>query len=260
MSDLPGAMPPRPMPPGSNVMPFPGMMPQQQPQMMLNPAFQQWMQLKQAWDAETQRRQKQFEDACALIRSDAAKSYKIDIEADSTVAADEQAEKEARTEFLKAIVPFMEVMVPQMQQNPAIAPLAAEMIKFAFNAFPASRQLEDALETALQKMQQMPPQPPPQAQHGKSPMELQLQAQEAQGKQQTEMATTQIKAQTDQQNLAVKQQQIAAEAQIERERMAMAQQRDAADFSMKGREMEGREQLEAARIQRLDSMNTRGLV
>jgi hypothetical protein len=228
--------------------------------MAINPAFQQWMQLKQAWDAETAQRQQKFEAACALIRSDAAKSYKIDIEADSTVAADEQAEKDARTEFLRAIVPFMEVMVPQMQQNPAIAPLAAEMIKFAFHAFPSSRQLEDALDSALERMQQMPPQPPPEKGNTKSPQEIQAETQIAGAKLQAGQQETAAKAAMAQQENATKQQQIAVEAQVARERLEAENQREAADMALRGREIQGREMLDAARLTRLTERNTQGLV
>jgi hypothetical protein len=254
MSDLP------PQPPGSNVMPFPGMPPPQPPPMILNPAFQQWMQLKQAWDAETARRQQQFLASCELIRLDAAKSYKIDIEADSTVAADEQAEKDARVEFLRAIVPFMEVMVPQMQQNPSIAPLAAEMIKFAFHAFPSSRQLEDALDTALQKMMQAPPTPPPQKGNTKSPMEIQTEAQIEGAKLQASQQQTQAKMQADQQTNATKLISAEIEAAADRERATAEHQLRTAELALKGREVVGREAIEQARLTHFAQRDTRGLV
>ncbi len=249
------------MPPsGSNVMPFPGAIPPQQPPMQLNPAFQQWMQLKQAWDAETQRRQQQFLASCALIKEDAAKSYKIDIEADSTVAADEEAEKAARTEFLRAIVPFMEVMVPQMQQNPAIAPLAAEMIKFAFHAFPSSRQLEDALDSALQRMQQMPPQPSPQHGNTKSPQEIQAETQIEGAKLQATQQQAAAKLQADQQANATKVISAQIEAAADRERATAENQLRQAELALHGREIVGREAIEQARLTHFAERDTRGLV
>jgi hypothetical protein len=249
------------------------MMPPQQPPTQVNPAFMQWMQQKQAWDAETQRRQKQFMSACELISEDAAKSFKIDIEADSTVAADEQAEKQARTEFLQAMTPFMEAMIPIGQGNPALMPLISELIMFGVRAFPTSRQLEDAFETALEKMQQMPPAPPPQQGGGrtKSPMEIQAEAQTAAGEQKVDMAETIAKAQTaqqetaakvqtDQQANAIKLQQIQAQMQIEREKMAAQANKDAQEQSMRGREMQGREQIEQRRMEALENRETKGLV
>src|SRR5215472_16365019 len=77
------------------------------PGMVINPAFLQWRQMAAAWQQEQTSRQQQFLSACHVIRRDAATGYKIDIEADSTVAADEQAEKQARTEFLTSIMPML---------------------------------------------------------------------------------------------------------------------------------------------------------
>jgi hypothetical protein len=252
--------------------PPPGMMPPQQPPMQVNPAFLQWMQQKQQWDAETQRRQKQFTAACQLISEDAAQSFKIDIEADSTVAADEQEEKKSRTEFLQVMTPFLEAMIPIAQQNPPLLPLVTELVMFGVRAFPTSRQLEDAFETALQKLAQMPPAPPPQqGGKSKSPMEIQAEAQTAAGQQKVDMAETAAKAQseqqstaakvqTDQQANAIKLQQIQAQMQIERERLAAEQDKSAAELAMRGREVEGRETMEQAKIQHMQSRELTGLV
>ncbi len=228
------------------------------PPMVVNPAFLQWMQLKQMHDAETQKQQQKFLAACALIKEDAAKSYKIDIEADSTVAADEEAEKAARTEFLRAIVPFMEVIIPQMAQNPALQPLGAEMIKFAFHAFPSSRQLEDALDTALEKMQQMPP-PPAAEGKGKTVAETQMETQVEHAKVAASVHDTQVKAQIAQQESASRLIAAQIEAAADREKAASDHQLRAAELALRGREVAGREALDAARLTRIGIRNTEGL-
>src|SRR6185437_14139876 len=179
--------------------PAPGGMPPRQPAMMLNPAFAQWMQVKQAWDAENAKRQKQFEQACELIKEDAAASYKIDIEADSTVAADEQAEKETRVEFVKEITTFLGVAVPGLLATPDLAPLAKSIGMFVVRAFPASRDLEDAFETAFDALVAKatqggggPQQPQPKG-NTKSPMEIQTEAITAKGEQQTDQQVAAVK-------------------------------------------------------------------
>lgn len=226
-----------------------------QPGMMVNPAFVEWAQQAQAWTTEKQKRQQDFESACALIKSDAAKRFKIDIEADSTIAADEQAEKQARTEFLTAITPFLETVVPGMMANPALAPLGKEIGMFAVRAFKVSRQLEDAFETAFDALLQQaktnphPPTPPGKGGATKSPIEIQAEAAEAQGKNQVEQQANQVK-------LA----QVQTDAQIERERMAMQQQNEAAQLAMHGREIEGRERLEDARMQHMAARDIQGMV
>ncbi len=153
-------MPPAPM--GGQVVPFPGGAPGGMGQpMMPNPAFQQWQQQAQAWQQEQQQRQQKFLKACDFIKEDAHKRYNIDIEADSTIAADEDAEKAARTQFLQAITPFLQMAIPQMQANPAIAPLLGQLIMFTVRAFPVSRQLDDAFEDAIEHLEQMAKQGPP---------------------------------------------------------------------------------------------------
>ncbi len=256
---------------GSNVVPFqppgPGMvpgglggmgMPPAQPQMMLNPAFAQWMQLKQAYDKEVQRRQQEFEAACALIREDAATSYKIDIEADSTVAADEQAEQAAITEFMRAILPLSEVLIPQMSQSGPIADFAGELLKFGFRAFPASRQIEDALDEFVAGMKKAPPQPPPEGK-GKTVAETQMETQVEHAKIQAGTAETAAKIQAQQQGDAAKLMAAQIEATADREKAQADVQLRQMELALRGREMVGREALDQARLARITARNTQGL-
>jgi hypothetical protein len=230
------------------------------PPMMPNPAFAQWMQLKQARDQETARRQKQFIAACQVLKEDAARSYKIDIEADSTVAADEQAEKQSRTEFLQMMTPFMEAMVPLAQSNPNFKPLIAELVMFGVRAFPTSRQLEDAFETAMETMLQSQAPPPPPKGNVKSPADVQAEAMIAGGKIQASQQATAAKLQSDQEANAVKLQQSQAQLAIARERLQAEQDKAAAELAMQGREMQGREMLEQAKITHMQSRDLQGLV
>jgi hypothetical protein len=246
---------------GSNIVPFQGGgMPvaPPRPQMMINPAFLQWMQLKQAYDAEAAQRQQKFMAACELIREDVCKAYRIDIEADSTVAADEEAEKAARTQFLQAIVPFMQVIIPQITANPALRPLGAEMLKFAFHAFPASRQLEDALDQALQQMINMPPMPGPEGK-GKTVEETRMETQTEQAKIAAGLHDTQVKAQSQQQSDAIRYMAAQTEAAADREKAEGERQLRMVDLALKAKDIDGRQQLEQARLQRIGARNAEGL-
>lgn len=220
-----------------------------QPPMMLNPAFQQWAQMAQAWMAEKQRREDQFRQACELLKEDASTSYKIDIEADSTIAADQEAEKAARTEFLRAITPFMETILPQMVQNPALAPLGKELMMFAVRGFSISRGLEDAFETALDQLMKAPPPPPQQHGNTKSPAEVAAEAQ-----------TEQTKAQVDMKEIAADMMKTQVEAALKTQELQQDQQQHAADFALRQRELAGREALQAARMSHMAARDTQGLV
>jgi hypothetical protein len=225
------------------------------PGMMINPDFQRWQQMDAAWRQEKARRQMQFLSACNVIRRDAATGFAIDIEADSTIAADEQAEKAARTEFLTSIMPLLQVIVPQIQMNPAIAPLAKALVLFGVRAFPAARPLEEMFEQAFAMLAQSPPQPP-QKGNIKSPMEIQTEAQIAQGDQQVDMA----KLQMEQQQNAAKMFQAWVQMQQDEQKQQADNVFRAAELSQANEVQQARSQVAAARIAAMLSRNTAGLV
>lgn len=104
----------------------------------------------------------QFIDpAMELLKNEKARGFQIDIETDSTVAADEQADKESRVEFLTAITNFAQGWAPILQQSPAAAPMVGEMMLFAVRGFKAGEQLETSIEQAMQALAQQAMQPPP---------------------------------------------------------------------------------------------------
>ncbi len=102
-------------------------------------------------------RQQQFEQAVALLRQDGAHGFRIDIETDSTIAPDEQAERQARVEFLQQMVPLLEQVVPLAMGNPALAALCREVALFAARGFRVARPLEQSIEHAFEALAQMPP-------------------------------------------------------------------------------------------------------
>ena len=226
------------------------------PGMMINPDFMRWRQMAAAWQAERQRRELQFLSACNVIRRDASTGFKIDIEADSTVAADEQAEKMARTEFLQAIMPMLQMVVPEIQQNPAIAPLVKSLVMFGVRAFPAARSLEDSFEQAFAALAQMPPQPPAQKGNVKSPAEIAAEAATARGDQQVDMA----KVQVEQQKNAVDMMKTGAQMRQDQQKMQFDNFFKTMQLAQQSQQMQSRSQIEAARLSAMLSRQTRGLV
>jgi hypothetical protein len=128
-----------------------------------NPAYQQWMQARQAVQAAMQKNQaiqKKFDDAVALIKRDGIHGFRIDIEADSTIAPDEQQEKEDRTQFMQQFVPFLQQIVPFCLGNPAAAALGESLTLFAMRPFKVARTLEEAVTKFFDELKQMPPPQP----------------------------------------------------------------------------------------------------
>ena len=101
-------------------------------------------------------RAQQFAAAVALMRQDGAQGFRIDIEANSTIAPDEQAEKQARVEFLQQMVPLLEQVVPLAMGNPALASVCREITLFAARGFRVARTLEETLEEAFNALARMP--------------------------------------------------------------------------------------------------------
>lgn len=245
----------------ATMQPPPGAPPAPPPSMVPNPVFAQWQQLQQAAQAIQQanaQKQQQFDAACALIKSDGVRGFKLDIEADSTIAADEQAEKAARTEFLQQMIPMLEQVVPLAQGNPPLATLAKEMSLFAVRGFRVARTLEEAFENAFDAIAKMPPNPKVSGQGGKPgapPPNPQLE----QAKVAADVHDTQMKAQTDQLAIAQKAQEAADQMQIERERAASEAQHNQADLMIRTAELHQRGALEQARTLRTDAASTRGM-
>lgn len=134
-----------------------------------------------------------------ILRTDRLRSYRIDVETDSTIYEDAEAEKASRTELITAMTQFIGNWAPIIQGNPTLMPLAFEMLAFAVRGFKTGRQLEEAieqtrmqLETAAKQQQAQPAQPSPEDQAA------QQDQQQAQADAQTEQHKNEIQAQADQ--------------------------------------------------------------
>jgi hypothetical protein len=80
-----------------------------------------------------------WEEVQALLRDDALRSFRIDVETDSTVQPDENAAKLAFTEFTSAIVGLMSAAASIVPSAPYTAPLFAEVLKQGARTFNVSR-------------------------------------------------------------------------------------------------------------------------
>jgi hypothetical protein len=102
-----------------------------------------------------------IEQVVNLLRQERTRPCVIDIETDSTITPDENAEKQRRTEFVTAIGGFIQQAFPLVQAMPQAAPLATETLKFVAAGFRAGRQLEGAIEEFADNVKQIASQPKP---------------------------------------------------------------------------------------------------
>lgn len=165
-----------------------------------------------------------------LLKDAVTQRFLIDIETDSTIAADENAEKAARTQVLEAISKFVVAWMPIVQASPELLPLAGQMLLFAVRAFPTARDLEEAIEQAMDKMQQASGQPkPPNPEQLKAQADLekahaeiqkaQIDAQTAAQKGKADIAMVQMKGATALEEHKMKLQQMQMQAQMDQHKL-----------------------------------------
>lgn len=150
-----------------------------------------------------------WEQVESIIRDDTARSFRIDIETDSTIKTDQENEKQSRIEFLGAVSQFMQqaISVPPELRN-----LSMELLMFGVRGFKVSRELETSFESAMDKIRKAEknpqPQPPSpeeqkaQAEQQRTQAEMQIQQMQSQAKMQeiqAKMQADQLKSQTDMQ-------------------------------------------------------------
>jgi hypothetical protein len=104
---------------------------------------------------------KLFNPAIQLLRDNKLRAWRIDIETDSTIALDEEAERRGITEYLTALAQIMPQMIALVQQAPAMLDWAIETLKITARKFRAGRPVEAALDRALDQLKQMASQPKP---------------------------------------------------------------------------------------------------
>lgn len=158
-----------------------------------------------------------WEDVDELLKSDAMRQFRIDIEADSTIEPDLAADKKDATEFVTAFGSFLANSLEVVKTAPPMGKVVGAIGKGIARRFNMGTELEDVIDTAMNEIAQMPaPQPEQQPQKGKSPEELQIEREKVAAKdRETQMKgqIAQIEANTD-----------AGRAQVE----AMNSQADAA--------------------------------
>lgn len=173
----------------------PGMAPPEMP-----PQLQQMMQ------------QPTIDEVVQLLRNDSIRAFQIEIETDSTIEPDEDAEKQRRMEFVQMVGGFMQQAGAMAQQSPMLVPVMVETLLFAARGFRAGRQLESTLEQVGAQLSQAASAPKPEPQP--SPGEM------------LKLKTAEVKAGAEQRKaeLSVAEAEIEHRATVEQARGQMAAQ------------------------------------
>ncbi|CDZ50410.1 hypothetical protein [Neorhizobium galegae] len=100
-----------------------------------------------------------IEKVMSLLREQKIRPFTLDIETDSTITPDENAQKKRATEFTTAVGGILAQAVPAVKEVPQIAPLMAETLKYVASQFRAGRQLDAVIDEFAEQMKQIASQP-----------------------------------------------------------------------------------------------------
>ncbi len=102
-----------------------------------------------------------WEDVEALLANNAMREFRIDIETDSTIEPNESEEKARATELISALSSMIASWGPAIAAQPALAPMAGAIIKFAMRKFRAGRELEEVIDQTIDKITSQAANAPP---------------------------------------------------------------------------------------------------
>lgn len=176
---------------------------------------------------------KRIDKALKLMKNDIERGYRIDIETDSTISRNADAERSDAIEFTTMTVKFLETAQTIAVQNPAIVPLLGKMLQFSVRKFRSGRDLESAIDEYVEQAQKqaaiIAAQPPP-----PSPEQVKMQIEQA--KAASEEKRAQMQFQMDQAN--------------DQRQSQMQAANDQRDFAKTQAEDNRKAQLQAAQDQR----------
>jgi hypothetical protein len=153
--------------------------------------------------------------ALEMLRNDVTRNFRIDIETDSMVEADEQEQKAQAIELLTGTGTFMKDVMPAVEQAPEIAPLLMEVFMFALRRYKTSKTIEGQYQETFDKITESMKQPKPDPNAAAMQTEKMKLEQEGQLEQLRVQSTQQIEAIKTQATQAIEQAKLQGNIQLE---------------------------------------------
>lgn len=140
--------------------------------------------------------------ALELLHNANERTFRVEIETNSTVALEEADDKKQRLEFLTVMGTYLQKAIAMGAEQPLLAPVLKESVMFAIRGFKVGRQLEGQFEEALDRMVEEANKAQQAKDSGQTPpnpvmMKAQAEIQAEQAKTQAHVQATQVRAQTD---------------------------------------------------------------
>jgi hypothetical protein len=166
-----------------------------------------------------------FGKAVKLLRDDKLRSFRIQMETDSTIQPDAAQEQQARVEFLGAVTQFLSQAQEMGAAYPQLMPVLGKFLLFGARGFKVGRDLESSLEAMITDLEKLARNPAP-----KQPSPEQMKAEAIKAKSEADKELAGIKMQGEQQKLQMEMQRLQAEMMAERERLQMELQKMQAEL------------------------------
>lgn len=170
-----------------------------------------------------------WEAVVDAMRNDATRTYRIDIETDSTLSATQDSDMEGLQMVLTACAKILEAFGPAVQQGA----MSIDVVKEMMLTVCRRAKMGSAVEDAIGKIKQPPPPQDPEA--GKAQAQMQI-----------EQMKAQIAEKQAQQELAAEQQRAQLEAQVEQAKQESQAQQNAHQNMLEQQRAESQMQMEAA--------------
>jgi hypothetical protein len=151
-----------------------------------------------------------------LLRNDATRNFRVDVESDSTIRADMTRNQQNMTLFLQGTAEFAQAMGPIIMTFKEMTPAVLEVYSAFARNFKLGKQAEDALDSVADKARQAAQNPQPQ-QEDPSVQAEKVKAQAVMQKAELDMKTAQQKHQMEMEKMQ-------AELQIKKEELHLKQQ------------------------------------
>lgn len=203
--------------------------------------------------------QQMWPQALQLLRDDKFRTFRIEIETDSTIALSGEAEREARVSLLTALSDYFNQIVTVGANAPELLPAMSDAALHALRGLRQSSAIEGSIEASVEAFkerllqpQEAPPDPKIQIEQMKQEfegqklqIETQLEQQKAQSEMQMEQMRLQFEAQLEQAKLALEQ----AKLEVEREKLAVDSAKVQADVQATAEELQVKREETAAEIE-----------
>lgn len=197
-----------------------------------------------------------WEAVVDAMRSDATRTYRVDIETDSTLSATQDNDMDGLQSLLGAMTQLMQGFAPIVQQGA----MSIDVMKELMLVVCRRARMGTAVEDVINKIQQPPPAPDPEAgkaqaeqqtQQAQMQQQMQLEQMKAQLQDKQNQSEMQYKAQADQQSAQLSAQVEQHKQQVQAQQVEQQNQLEAQRAHMEAQNQAALEQMRTASDERM---------